>query len=487
MCLCQKYVHPRSVYRHVLNPVSVSTGCGKCDECREIQRNEWVNRLCFEYDSNKGGCCVFLTFTYNDAHLPVFTDGDFTCKCFNHDDVKVFIKTLKNYYWRKFHSCPFRYFFASEYGKHTQRPHYHCLFFLDASLASHWSDFCEVCRHIWSKSILPPADDLFSVRSMDLGFMYPKIDKGRYVDDLGNDKTPLIKSGVKGMVYCSKYACKDMSFYSEDIAAYLASENGYKLKPFLPRHWQSNKLGYSAVGVSLKAPEKSFNIGIVNPLSKEVCPLPNYVINKLLYKNVFVGRTKVDDKTGKVVKLYDRDLSDFGRNYLYTSFMARVVRHARKMSVTMQSLDFDLGIDFDVSYFRDIAARCNFGDYKDYRNFIPAAIYHCFWRNYDKVAFCYALERCDGDLSAMLSDGDFLRDLVVSSKDTAAKRISDDFVQVEPIYADDVFGYISRFDKLYSNLCRLLSCKTVSSRVRKREEGYELREKLTHTFDKKLC
>ena len=487
MCLCQKYVTPRSVYSHAFNVVNVSAGCGKCDECREVNRNEWVNRLCFEYDANKGGCCVFLTFTYNDSHLPRFVDGDFFCSCFNHDDVKAFLRSLKNYYFRKMHCQPFKYFWASEYGKNTRRPHYHCLFYLDASIASCWSDFVEVCRHIWSKSILPPDSSLAAVKSFGFGYMFPDIRSGRYVDIKGNDRCPKIRSGVKGMVYCSKYACKDMSYYSDEISAYLASANGYKLKPFLPKHWQSNRLGYSAVDVVREAPEKAFRVGITNPLSKVVVPLPNYVCNKFLYNQVWNGRTKINERTGKLVKLYDRELSDFGKSYIYTCFLSRCDKQARKMSVFFQSLDFDLGVPLPSDALKGMANSCGISDFINYRQFLPLAFYHCFWRNYDKIMFSYALHGADGCVSDMLSDSPFMRSLVPCAKDGAFFRTSPVEVDVLPLRPSDVFGLLPSLDAVYSDCRRKVSKVSVSARVRKRVEGYETKELLTHGYPKNLC
>lgn len=89
--------------------------CGKCPACLANNRQEWIFRLQQEYKDSIFS--VFVTFTYSDEFLP--SDG--VCK----EDMQKFHKRLRKH----FPSGDLRFFVVSEYGDHTQRAHYHGLYF----------------------------------------------------------------------------------------------------------------------------------------------------------------------------------------------------------------------------------------------------------------------------------------------------------------------------------------------------------------------
>lgn len=92
--------------------------CGKCLGCRIDYSREWANRMCIELDDNPRA--VFLTLTYNDAHLPRSDSGRPTlCK----RDLQLFWKRLR----KSFPGVTIRYYVAGEYGPKTLRPHYHAI------------------------------------------------------------------------------------------------------------------------------------------------------------------------------------------------------------------------------------------------------------------------------------------------------------------------------------------------------------------------
>lgn len=64
---------------------------------------------------------AFLTFTYDDEHLPLSFNGNPTL---NKTDVQRFLKRL-----RKKCQAKIKYYFVGEYGTQTKRPHYHCIIF----------------------------------------------------------------------------------------------------------------------------------------------------------------------------------------------------------------------------------------------------------------------------------------------------------------------------------------------------------------------
>lgn len=75
MCTSPLLVNNPSVYRHPLYTTQkVSVSCGKCLECRSAYMSDWQTRLSFELDAlyKRGGVAIFLTFTFDDEHLPHF-------------------------------------------------------------------------------------------------------------------------------------------------------------------------------------------------------------------------------------------------------------------------------------------------------------------------------------------------------------------------------------------------------------------------------
>lgn len=93
--------------------------CGKCPECQKDYYTQWATRGSRElaqWDSS-----VFITLTYDDAHLP----EDQSLK---KSDIQKFIKKLK----KRFNSTkdnPIRQTYCGEYGEKTLRPHYHAVLF----------------------------------------------------------------------------------------------------------------------------------------------------------------------------------------------------------------------------------------------------------------------------------------------------------------------------------------------------------------------
>lgn len=496
MCTNPRVFRPSHVYNHsILNTSAVTCGCGRCDECREVKRNEWVNRLSFEFnDFNiKGGKAIFLTFTYDNDHLPVFTDPDtgFSTLCFNHNDVKTFLGSLEDYYMHIYGYKPYKYFFASEYGKTTQRPHYHCLFFIDVVLASNWYHFVEVCREIWNKPIRKDRPQTLKTQHK-FGFMFPRlccpvynsdgvIVSGRYVDEKRRDRTPLITSGVKGMTYVSKYATKDMSFYSDEINEYLASSNGFKLKDKLPKHWQSKKLGYSAVTSALSNLDTALSLGIINPLTLKYIPVPQYAINKILYKNVYRGRVS---PLGK--KLYDRELSSFGISYLSKVFKSRCIRTAHKMSELFQLLGNTSTVDFPV-YTRWLLSLCGINNMRSYQAFLPCAIYHHFYKNFNQNLYETVLRSLSGSFSDLLTFHPVVLAYYVKTKDTSFKRLHPVSSNVFKSRYDNVFGFIPFLDAVYCDVSRNIQSNIIKDRVKNRLQSYATKELLSHGFPLNLC
>ena len=373
MCTnCQTFPN-RSLYRNLdFGQVTNTVPCGMCDECRFVKQSEWSTRLSFDIKQcySLGGLCVFLTFTYNSAHLPFlnfsFNGLDNSIPCFNRNHVRIFLKRLKKLFYKKYGPARgngmsgYRYFFVSEQGSTTNRPHYHCLFmlyplcknffkrkgkFVELSFTprSQWSDFVELCRQIWTTE-------------NNFGFTFPNFDKknNRYYsynsstkrvsDDSpllghGNETASFLNDFSKAAFYVSKYVCKDLCFFSDVLNDYirfqksrLSDEDFSKFSDSLPKHWQSNGIGLSILddlsGDSAKL--SSLTDGVFDPYNHKNVPLPMYCVNHLLYKvlrsdNLLgLANCRISSKSGKI--LYDRLPSDFGLMYFGKIYEHRVSR-----------------------------------------------------------------------------------------------------------------------------------------------------------------
>ena len=118
--------------------------CGKCIQCRLSYSRDWANRCMCELKTNPDA--VFLTLTYDDAHLHFghYVDPDTGAvevrPMLKSDDLTKFLKRLRIYCQREGISDEIRFFACGEYGDESGRPHYHVILFglpLDLS-KRHW-------------------------------------------------------------------------------------------------------------------------------------------------------------------------------------------------------------------------------------------------------------------------------------------------------------------------------------------------------------
>lgn len=97
----------------------ITVPCGKCAACLSRRKDDWIFRLKKEFYNSKYS--VFVTLTYNDLSVPTSPDGTPSLRM---ADVSDFMKRL-----RKRIGTGVRFFGCGEYGKETNRPHYHLLLF----------------------------------------------------------------------------------------------------------------------------------------------------------------------------------------------------------------------------------------------------------------------------------------------------------------------------------------------------------------------
>ena len=147
--------------------------CGHCKQCREASRSAWSIRLSLELQQcqDNGWLVGFITLTYNDAclpHLPKHLCSD-SVPCFDKDQVREFIVNLRRDLCDDYNVTGLRYMVCSEYGSHTQRPHYHAIFSWSPEVFDSYgklvggcssSDFFALIKKHWKYGFVFPKDEI---------------------------------------------------------------------------------------------------------------------------------------------------------------------------------------------------------------------------------------------------------------------------------------------------------------------------------------
>lgn len=106
----------------------INIPCRRCIGCRLDYSREWATRIERECRTNEGN--IFLTLTYDEAHLPraVQQLRDGTTKetpTTKISELSSFMKRLRRHWEYHYGVQGIKFFGASEYGDKTGRPHYH--------------------------------------------------------------------------------------------------------------------------------------------------------------------------------------------------------------------------------------------------------------------------------------------------------------------------------------------------------------------------
>lgn len=290
--------------------------CGNCADCQRVMHNEWFFRCMIEYQNciSKGGAVYFVTLTYNDDNLPKFKlPTGKECLGFDkrhiHNFVKYFRILLKKNHLMH---TEMKYLIQSEYGKNgTKRPHYHGLLFMPYTLPNKL--FNDIITTAWHYGFVVCSKFGWKV------------------------------NGVAGIRYASKYVCKDLGFYKDNLKEYkdtFASYAEYKeaIKPYkdyFPKHWQSVHFGESFITSEIlthsdisKFLEK--NTYTLNDGKHQTYPIPRYYHLKL-------------------EKYVDKDLSQL---------VDKVVLLPTLIGKEVKSLKAAKRVIMDMSLIKDI---CSFG------------------------------------------------------------------------------------------------------------------------------
>jgi len=284
--------------------------CGKCAECRASYKNAWFFRLAVELqECQKLNWHIgFFTLTYNDEHLPYFTsESGESVKCFRRSDVRRLILRLRKQYHREFDVTKMVYLIASEFGEHTQRPHYHGIICFPPCIAP--SRMLSDIKRYWSDE------------NMDsLGFIFPSLEQ--YAE-----QKFIVTSAYASAMYASKYCCKDISF--NDVISCLSdsdlkSDAWKDCKQF---HIQSKSLGSRLLSdLSDDDKIKLLREGLQLVGSPRALSVPLYIKNKILYDPLYMtdseGNRVVARVASSFLRSHAREVYDMKLKF-YEGFFAK--------------------------------------------------------------------------------------------------------------------------------------------------------------------
>lgn len=283
--MCMRPFKIRPVNKNGASVVYVP--CGTCKDCRNAYKSQWQIRLTSELIQKQqlGWSVGFVTLTYDDVHLPsvprdLLLEGyKGSCvPCFDKKDVRDFIVNIRRDLDEFWNVHGLVYMVCGEYGSHTRRPHYHCIFSWPPDIKA--SEFFELVKKYWTPK----------------GFIIPKDLNG------GPRNKPFVVQGSARFagIYASKYTCKDLDF-AHDIKGKIdvKSKDWRRYNCF---HVQSRSLGLS--WLSSKSDDEKrelLNKGLSFIGDKHLHQCPVYFRNKILFSPYYV----LERKVYKGVKLQD--------------------------------------------------------------------------------------------------------------------------------------------------------------------------------------
>ncbi len=314
--------------------------CGKCEECQNFKRMEWLLRAYYEWkDCIKcNGFGLFDTLTYNPESLEKRTK--YGIPCFSKSDLRLFLKKLRKRMSSQGYS--FRYLITCEYGEKKHRPHYHILLFVippdNMSPKYHALRVNDMIKQSWTEPVLNEdgtiqvkvdSDGLVKYQMRSLGF-----------NDKPCDCIQHILNSSFGIRYVTKYITKDDEYYTQLLSMKKVLLNRLTTDDVIndicdwfdsakPFHLQSLGFGASALkdlelikNDLINDPRiKVQSIDPINPI-----PVPLYYLRKLfydLYKTPYVSSV-----TGK--PLYQWRLTKYGELFKTVQIEKRLQRYANK-------------------------------------------------------------------------------------------------------------------------------------------------------------
>lgn len=357
----------------IYTPKFIRVARPNTEEYARKKRNDWFFRCYFEYLHIKdlGGISFWFTLTFNNENLPKLQINKFIdcvpfltrtphsspyvdvpdseiLPCFNSELVSLFVKEMKIFLSRKgYDTKGLKFLICSEYGEKFHRPHLHGCGF--SPVAIKVDDLVECLRRAWH-----------------YGFV-------------GSGQKGFVIDSVHALRYCTKYVCKDLSFYTcnkfpsgRTLLDYIVKQDAYdssdlrkKLRTSMPQTISSKGIGACYMKYLLSLPDselirlctgkKKINLPLGDGLDFQ---LPQYYVNKLSYY-VHKDLTK---EYGRTICL----LTDLGRLCLRFKLQDRI----QNVETRIREIDFNVcsGLCLLSDYYK--VHRCDVGTLAWYIGFL---------------------------------------------------------------------------------------------------------------------
>lgn len=198
---------------------SFPVGCGKCLDCIQRHKIEWIHRIMDEASLHSSNSMITLTYQYGNSDEIELNKSDF----------QKFMKRLRKRVGKV------RYYMCGEYGSRNARPHYHAIIF--------GYDFPDKYFFKWSKK----REKIF--RSDELESLW-----------------------TFGFSSITEITSKSLAYVTKDFQK-LLPKNGHRVPPF---NGMSNKpgIGFGAIDSKMLETGKVYHEG-------EYAALPRYYFNKI--------------------------------------------------------------------------------------------------------------------------------------------------------------------------------------------------------------
>ena len=369
MCYNPKRVrNPKIDYDFTKDKAFLYVPCGKCESCKKRARTDILVRLyhTFLYFKDYGGSALYVTYTYNDDNIPYFEYDGKHYNTFDKRHIQSYLKRLRITLSRKFNiSTGLQYFFASEYGGITHRPHYHALLFI------------------------PKTDQLNQIKS------YVSLLWTHGFTKFGNINNGIV-NGFGALQYCSKYITKNVlsDVYFRYLKKILPASQYEKSKPFT---LYSKKLGLIGLYHETKLNLQNGFCKIPSHHGFTLVRSPRYYDLKLFYKPTL-------NKNGNIQYVLRDDCKDI--MYKRTSLYHDVIYNNIKIFLSTNFID--------VHNLNKIHKYETFNTFTDFKSAWLEYI------NYDIDKFIDYLIFLDGYHDILVTDYDFS----ISYEDTLKSRFS---------------------------------------------------------------
>lgn len=351
MCLSPKYITNRSLHYDLFKPLKLQVPCGKCEECKKVNRNEWFIRCVYEWKNHDYKNTYFYTLTYNNEHLPTL-DG---LPIFRKRDLQLFLKRLRARLAS--YDIKLKYLITCEFGELKGRSHYHALFYLDKEINQYW--FFKFVQQSWIYGFVKPGQNVGFVNSTsgiqyvvkyvtkdyshtDLALPYyaPKVFARynalfRYIQKRWDVCFPCALSLNPDCSFTVVWFDKVSEFdYLEDLMKLFLKKMRRLMSDILPFHIQSTKLGSCLVDVPRC---KDDTIPFIDSKSNiHYFQLPRY-IKRLLWYDVLEN-----EEDGK--KTLFR-LNEYGKKHIFDRLDDQISSDVIRYQTVLLNCDkFDAGL-----------------------------------------------------------------------------------------------------------------------------------------------